>query len=94
MEDASGNATDFIQFKNREVKEGFFAFRVNVNNFDRMKLILTENGYAQSGESIETGSTQYAMFVSSCGEPSVMLFYHKKDSTTDAFESVFKFMQL
>ena len=94
MEDASGNSTDFIQFKNKEVKEGFFAFRMNVNNYDRMEMLLTERGYAQSGSLIETDTAKYAHFVSADGEPDVMLFYHKKGSAQDAWDSVIKFMSL
>lgn len=94
MKDASGNHTDFIQFKNKTVDPGFFAFRMNVNNYDRMELILSEGGYTRDGEVIETNSAKYARFVSTKGEPDIMLFYHKKDSTRDAWESVIKFMNL
>ena len=94
MEDASGNCTDFIQFKNKEVKEGFFALRMNVNNYDRMEMLLTESGYTQSGKVIETDTAKYAHFVSAGDEPDIMLFHHKKGSATDAWNSVIKFMSL
>lgn len=94
MEDASGNSTDYIQFKNKEAKEGFFAYRMNVNNYDRMEMLLTEDGYKQSGDVIETDTAKYALFVSTNGEPDIMLFYHKKGSATDAWDSVLKFMRL
>ena len=45
MKDNAGNSTDLIQFKNKEVKEGFYAIRINVNDFAEMVDALQKVGY-------------------------------------------------
>jgi len=77
MNDSSGNASDFIQFKNDDQGERFYALRMNVNDFDRMQEILLSKGYALKGEIQETEHNRHAVFISAT-EPNVILFQHKK----------------
>ncbi len=79
MKDQSGNSTDLIQFKNKEVKEGFYAIRINVNDFDEMKSALEKVGYTlKEDENVETESFKLGFLVSATGAPSILLFEHKE----------------
>ncbi len=80
MKDQSGNSTDLIQFKNRkDVKEGFYAIRINVNDFDEMKAALEKVGYSlKEDENVETESFKLGFLVSATGAPNILLFEHKE----------------
>ena len=78
MKDQSGNSTDLIQFKNKEVKEGFYAIRINVNDFDEMKAALEKVGYTlEEDKNVETESFKLGFLVSATGAPNILLFEHK-----------------
>lgn len=79
MKDQSGNSTDLIQFKNKEVKEGFYAIRINVNDFDEMKAALEKVGYTlEEDKNVETESFKLGFLVSATGAPNILLFEHKE----------------
>jgi len=78
MSDNSGNNTDFIQFKNIEMKDGFYAVRMNTDNFEQMAAILYDNEFEIEGKIEDNQHVKLAKFVSKNNEPSILLFEHKK----------------
>ncbi len=79
MKDSVGNSTDLIQFKNKKVKEGFYAIRINVNDFDEMVSALQKVGYSlKDDETVETDSFKLGFLVSATGAPNILLFEHKE----------------
>ena len=78
MKDACGNSTDLIQFKNEDVKEGFYAMRINVNDFKTMQSALEKIGYSLQGEVRETPFSWFGLFVSANGAPNILLYEHKE----------------
>ncbi len=78
MKDSAGNSTDLIQFKNKDVKEGFYAIRINVNDFAEMVDALQKVGYAIKEDEIkDTETFKVGLLVSSTGAPNILLFEHK-----------------
>jgi len=77
MNDSCGNASDFIQFKNEDQGEHFYALRMNVNDFDKMADMLISKGYVLKGQIQENEHNRHAIFLSTT-EPNVILFQHKK----------------
>lgn len=79
MKDNAGNSTDLIQFKNKEVKEGFYAIRINVNDFAEMVDALQKVGYVLKEDEIkETEAFKIGLLDSATEAPNILLFEHKQ----------------
>jgi len=78
MSDNSDNKTDFIQFKNMDVKGAFYAVRINTDDYNQMAAILRENGFSVTDTRVETERMKLGLFVSENKEPNILLFEHKK----------------
>ncbi len=78
MKDSCGNTTDLIEFKNKEVKEGFYAIRINVNSFEEMQAALQQVGYSLQDGVKEMNGNKYGLLVSATGAPNIFLFEHNK----------------
>jgi len=77
MTDKSGNNTDFIQYKNKNLPESFFATRINTDDFEEMQKVLESKGYAVEGPIEDNDKVKLALFVSAKGEPNILVFKHK-----------------
>jgi len=78
MVDKTGNNTDFIQYKNKKMPEGFLAIRQNTDNFDEFAALLKEEDYVVEGGIIENDNVKCGLFVSKRGEVSTFIIEHKK----------------